>query len=138
MRLYLDASVLVALFVNDPLSQRAHAAIAAADAGLIVSDFASLEFGASIQRFARGKLITGKDARSALQEFDRWTAVSCERAETMGSDIVDAAVLVRRDDLALRGSDAVHVAIVQRLAARLLTFDRKMASNAKRLGLAVA
>ncbi len=138
MRLYLDASVLVALFVNDPLSQRAHAAIAAAETGLVVSDFASLEFAASIRRFARGKFITGKDARSALQEFDRWTAVSCERAETMGSDIVDAGVLVRRDDLALRGSDAVHVAIVQRLTARLLTFDKKMASNAKRLGLAVA
>jgi len=138
MRPFLDASVLVALFVNDPLGQRAHAAITAADAGLVVSDFTSLEFGASIRRFACGRLVTGKDARSALLEFDRWTAVSCARAETMGSDIVDASVLVRREDLALRGSDAVHVAMVQRLAARLLTFDKKMASNAKRLGLDVA
>jgi predicted nucleic acid-binding protein len=49
-----------------------------------------------------------------------------------------SAAFVRRDGVALRTSDAVNVAIAQRLGAVLLTFDKKLASNARRLGLAIA
>lgn len=138
MSIYLDASALVALFVNDPLSARAHNAISGLTEPLIVSDYAALEFSASMRRFARAKTLSVKDARAALQDFDAWVAAGCERAETFAADIATAGVFVRREDIALRSSDAVHVAVAHRVGARLLTFDKKLASNARRLGLAIA
>lgn len=137
MSVYLDASALVALFVADPLSTQAQAAVANVSEDLVVSDYASLEFSASMRRFARTRMLSAKDARAAVQEFDAWTSATCWKAETTAADISSAVVFVRREDLALRSSDAVHVAIAHRIGARLLTFDKKLASNARRLGLAV-
>jgi predicted nucleic acid-binding protein len=74
----------------------------------------------------------------AVLEFDNWTAANCEAPQTISADVVVANGFVRFEDVALRASDAVHVAIAQRLGARLLTFDKKLAGNARRLGLPLA
>ena len=47
------------------------------------------------------------------------------------------AAFLRRLDLTLRTPDALHIAIAQRLAAELMTFDQKMAASARALGTAV-
>lgn len=128
---------MLALFLPDPLSARATAAIAAHQASLAVSDYTELEFSAAAMRLARAGIATRRDAREALAEFDTWRCVHCERPETAAGDVLTAAMLARREDLALRGSDALHVAIVMRIGGRLLTFDKKLASNAKRAGVNV-
>ncbi|MDX2276448.1 MAG: type II toxin-antitoxin system VapC family toxin [Hyphomonadaceae bacterium] len=138
MSVYLDASVIVALFVEDALSARAQTKVANQADSLIVSDYAALEFSASVMRLARSGMIAAKDARAALVEFDSWVAAHCERPPTVAVDIVLANSLVRRDDTALRSADAVHVAMAQRLGAHLCTFDKKLAGSARRLGLAIA
>jgi predicted nucleic acid-binding protein len=43
-----------------------------------------------------------------------------------------------RLDLTLRTPDAIHIAIARRLDATLVTFDQRMATNARALGMAVA
>jgi uncharacterized protein len=45
---------------------------------------------------------------------------------------------LRRLDLTLRTSDALHIAIAQRVNATQVTFDRSMARSARALGIAVA
>ena len=55
MSVYLDASVLVALFTNDPLTVRAETFLRANPLVLIVSDFAAAEFSSVIARHVRAK-----------------------------------------------------------------------------------
>lgn len=138
MNVYADTSVVIALFLPDPLSARAHAAVAAQSAPLIVSDYVGLEFASTIMRLVRAKVVAAKDAKEALSEFDAWAVANCERAETLAADIASANALVRQVGVALRTPDAVSVAIAQRLGAALLTFDKKMAGNARRLGVSIA
>jgi predicted nucleic acid-binding protein len=48
-----------------------------------------------------------------------------------------AISLVRRLDLGLRAPDTVNIAIAQRCAATLVTFDEKMVRSARSLGMTV-
>lgn len=134
----MDASALIPLFVPDALNQKASTLIARQTDPLLVSDYADLEFSSSVMRMARAGVLSSKDAREAIAEFSAWADTNCERAAAAAQDIAAAVSLVRRSDIALRASDAVHVAIARRLGASLLTFDKKLAGNARRLGLAVA
>ena len=45
---------------------------------------------------------------------------------------------VRVRDLTLRTPDAIHIALAQRISATLVTFDQRMATSARALGMAVA
>jgi predicted nucleic acid-binding protein len=123
--LYLDASVLVALFTSDALTARADAWLRARQPAVIVSDFAAEEFASA------------DDARGVFTTFDDWTARVAGRVETGPADVSTAAACLRRLDLTLRTLDALNIAIAQRIGAQRLTFDRKMAASASALGLLV-
>ncbi len=138
MRVYLDASVLVALLTNDALSVRADALLRAALPTLVVSDFASAEFAAALARRVRTADITAEDARSAFATLDAWMIRAAERVETTAADVKTAEVFLRRLDLTLRTPDALNIAIAQRAGTALATFDDKMAASAQALGTAVA
>jgi predicted nucleic acid-binding protein len=82
---YLDASVLVALFTNDPLTVCADTFLRANPLVLIVSDFAAAEFSSVIARHVRTKDITKKDARMVFavklfQEFAIRNGAAASRA----------------------------------------------------------
>jgi predicted nucleic acid-binding protein len=55
----------------------------------------------------------------------------------MTADIRAAKVFLRRLDLTLRTADALNIAIAQRIRAALVTFDERMAANARVLGIHV-
>jgi predicted nucleic acid-binding protein len=78
------------------------------------------------------------DGRLALSGFDSWVGLSAERVEIAAADIDRADGILRRLDLPLVTPDAIHIAIAQRIAATLVTFDRQMAASARALGMAVA
>lgn len=113
MKASLDASAIVPLFVNDHFTDRITAFLIANQPELIVSDFAAAEFASVIARAVR-------------------------KVEARPADMVGAASFMRRLDLNLRTPDALNIAIAQRLAAELVTFDEKMAANARQLGVSVA
>jgi predicted nucleic acid-binding protein len=46
--------------------------------------------------------------------------------------------MLRRLNLRLRAPDAVHLAMAERLGAKIATFDKQMANAANRLGISVA
>jgi predicted nucleic acid-binding protein len=135
---YLDASVLVALFTDDPLTLRADSFLRANSSVLIISDFAAAEFASVIARHVRTGDITPEDARIAFSTFDAWTARSAQRTEIKAADITAAEAFLRRLDLTLRTPDALNIAIAQRLGATLFTFDEKMILAARTLGTPVA
>lgn len=131
---YLDASVLVALLTNDPLTPRADAFMRSRTPVLIISDFAAAEFASAIARRVRTGEITADEARAGFSAFDAWAARATRREQTKAADVSAAEAFLRRLDLNLRTADAVNIAIAQRIAAALLTFDEKMAASARVLG----
>lgn len=136
MSIYLDASILVALFTNDALSERADAFLRnAAPVTVLVSDFAGAEFASAIARRVRMGELSADEARIAFANFDAWNARAATRAETAPADMAAAAAFLRRLDLTLRTPDALNIAIAQRLGAALATFDIKMAASAAALGV---
>ncbi|WP_119422650.1 type II toxin-antitoxin system VapC family toxin [Desertibaculum subflavum] len=139
MSLYLDASVLVALFTNDALSERADAFLRdAAPVTVLVSDFAGAELTSAIARRVRMAELSADDARIAFANFDAWSARAATRADMATADVAAASAFLRRLDLTLRTPDAINIAIAQRLGARLATFDLKMAVSATALGVGLA
>jgi uncharacterized protein len=88
--LYLDASVLVALFVIDPTSARAETYLVAHPDHLVVSDFGAAEFSSAVARRVRTRELTSDDGRLAFADLDSWLARSADRQQTTTTDI-DAA-----------------------------------------------
>ena len=138
MSLYLDASVLVALFVIDSSSARAEAFLSAHPEIVVVSDFAVAEFSSAVGRRVRTHDLAREDGQLAFSNLDIWVARSASREEVTTADIDVATRILRRLDVNLRTPDAIHTAIARRLDATLVTFDRSMAASARSLGIAVA
>lgn len=137
MRLYLDASVLVALVAEDLFSARADAMVGRAGGEPFVSDLARAEFAAVLGRRVRAGKAREEAASSAFRALDTWCAAAAEPVSTTGLDVTLAEAWLRRFDLGLRTQDAIHVAIAERLGATLATFDAGMARAARTIGLPV-
>jgi uncharacterized protein len=133
---YLDSSVVVSLFLGDIFSQRADELVASEKA-LLVADWAVVEVSSVIAKQARTGAISPAEAQTLYSNFDSWRA-SLAAAETTPADMLAAAQFVRRADLALRGPDALHIAICARRGAKLLTFDLRLAAAAQALGVEAA
>ncbi len=134
--IYLDASVIVPLFLPEPRSSEAEAYISRGD--FVVSDLAVAEFSSALSLAVRMKRLPEAAARAALATFDDWMPAHALQADTRGEDFIEATGLIRRFDLALRTPDALHLAIAARLGAKLVTFDAKMTAAAKALGVETA
>jgi uncharacterized protein len=133
MSVYLDASVIVPLFLEDAFSERADALVAS-ERALLVADWAVVEVSGVIAKQARIGAISPVSAQIACANFDSWRA-KLAACETTGADMAAAAQFVRRADLALRGPHALHIAICARLGTKLLTFDARLAAGAAALGV---
>lgn len=136
MSVYLDASVLVALFTDDVFTEKADAFLRAHPSRIVVADFAAAEFASSVARKVRMRRLPASDARRVLSTFDAWTFRAAERVEVAPVDIAAATAFLRRLDLTLRTADAINIAAAQRLGAELATFDEKMSESADALGVA--
>lgn len=137
MKAYLDANVLIALFIEEEFTARAKSFLKAGKPILLISDFACAEFASGIARLVRIETFTVSDAQAIFTAFDTWTARTTQRVETLTADVKAAEAFVRRLDLTLRAPDALHIAMAQRTAATLVTFDERMAERARVLGIPV-
>jgi uncharacterized protein len=133
LSLYLDTSVLVAMFVEEAGTARAQTTIAGQ--ALLVSDFAAAEFSSAISRRVRTGDVPVVDGPAILAAFDAWTAQASTRVVLDPSDGAASVAFVRRFELGLRAPDALHLAAALRLGAKLFTFDERMAVAAAALGL---
>jgi uncharacterized protein len=138
MSVYLDASVLVSLFLEDAHTRRAETFLGECQQVLVVSDFAAAEFASAIARRVRAREIEVARAKNVFAIFDGWTTRESQRVGTFTSDITRAEAALRQLDQPLRTPDALNIAICQRLGAALATFDAKMVRCARQQGIEVA
>jgi predicted nucleic acid-binding protein len=134
-----DTSFLVGLFVEtDAYASAARTYYAATPDALIVSDFVDAEFASVIARLTRMRRIRDAEARGIFTRFDIWRAREAEAEDINAADIRAATSMLRRLDLNVRAPDAINLAFALRLGASVLTFDQRMADNARALGITVA
>jgi predicted nucleic acid-binding protein len=115
LSLYLDASALLPLFIDEPKTQRAHELLRGNI--LVISDFAVAEFASGVARRARLGEINDSGASAAV---DAWTVNAAKRENLTAGDVGFAISLIRRLDLGLRAPDAINIAIARRCEAQLL------------------
>ena len=134
---YLDASFLVALLVSDPLTSLAAKFAGDSLNSPIVSNLTGAEFASAISRRVRIGEFNLQQARTALSTFDDWMEAK-RWVEVQSADFASATSFVRQFDLKLRTPDALHLAVVQRIGATLVTFDVGMTAAARMLFIPVA
>ena len=137
MRIYLDASVLIALLAEEPASGAVRRFLRGHREDRLISDFAAAEVASAISRLLRMRLLTEEEGSTRLADFDAWCATATSAADMHAADARLAYVYVRRFDLGLRAPDALHLAIARRFDATLITLDRRLATAAGELGIAV-
>jgi predicted nucleic acid-binding protein len=135
LTLYLDASALLPLFIEEARTKDAHEHLRGNV--LVISDFAIAEFSSGVARRTRAGEINESGASAVFAAIDAWTGNAARRESLTVGDVGVAIGLVRRLDLGLRAPDALNIAIAQRCEAHLLTFDGKMAQSARSLGMTV-
>jgi predicted nucleic acid-binding protein len=134
---YLDASVLVPLFVDDSFSKRAEALVDRTDIEAVVSDWAALEVSNVLARRVRTRAMSMTESAGALAKFDLWRAEWSSADEILSMDVALAMEFARRSDIVLSGAGAVHVAMARRIGAVMATFDMRMATGCAALGVAL-
>ncbi len=135
LSIYLDASVLVALLLEDPFSARAEDLLRQEAKMPVVSDFAAAEFASAAARRVRTGELKADAAREAFADLDGWISGTAQRFETTSADVSMAAGFVRRLDLNLRTPDALHIALTLRSGSSLATFDDRLLASAQALGV---
>jgi predicted nucleic acid-binding protein len=134
---YLDASVMLPILVKEPASAVVDGFMATVEQELWVSDFAAAEVASALSRLVRTGRLQASDGEAGLADFDVWRAAMARPAEVHPGDVRLAGAYVRRFDLALRAPDALHLAIVRRLDATLITLDQRLATAGRELGIVV-
>jgi predicted nucleic acid-binding protein len=134
--LYLDASAIAPLFIEEGRSSLVSGFLASQTNTLAVSDFAVAEMASVLSRLVRMNMLTAKDAHERLEDFDYWRAGATTEIDLQAADARAANAIVRRFDLKLRTPDAVHAAICRRTGATLVTLDHRLAGAAGELGIA--
>jgi uncharacterized protein len=137
LSVYLDTSVLLPTLIAERSTEAVYEYLGAIDQELLISDFAAAEVASALSRLVRMTLLTDADASARLADFDAWRATMSSPVDIQASDARLAYVYVRRFDLALRAPDALHLAIIRRLSASLVTLDQGLATAAQVLGIAV-
>lgn len=137
MSLYLDASVLVPMFVREPATDDALRLVGQSNEPPIVSDLGAAEFASALSRLVRMRAMTRTEATGASAHFDEWVARAASRVETPSSDLREAERLLRERFLPVTTPDVVHAATARRMSLSLATLDQRLAEVARSLGVSV-
>jgi predicted nucleic acid-binding protein len=137
LSVYLDASVLVSLFIRDEMTERAQSALRTHLGPVTVSDWTLAEAASVIARAVRTGVLDREAARQAIAAIDLWIARAADRVEVLSADIREAELIIRSLETTLKAPDALHVVVARRMDLPLLSFDAAMAREAAALGVRV-
>ena len=102
MSVYLDTSVVVALFVEgDAFTARARQYVSITGDNLIVSDFVVAEFASAVARLTRMERLARERATALFADLDAWISQVGETVGTTAFDVAGATSTLRRLDLNL-------------------------------------
>jgi len=104
---------------------------------LVISNLATAEFASVVSRLVRTGDIEVGDAHRVFASLDAWKLRGPALVETLPGDFAAAEAMMRRLQHSLRTPDALHIALVRRVSAQLVTFDRRLARDAAGLRVPV-
>jgi uncharacterized protein len=125
------------MFLDDANSQRAVEFFSQTSINIALSDWTAVEVSSVITKHCRMSLISVEEKTNLLNAFDLWRKNACTSVQIQSIDILVADQFIRQSSAALRGPDALHLAIARRLKVGILTFDKQMASAAQEFGIEV-
>jgi predicted nucleic acid-binding protein len=131
---YVDTSVLVALFVNEPHSAAAANWYAGETSALVTAAWCVPEFASALGIKQRTGMLDARQAQQAWQRFERMAAADLRLLPVTPADFHRAARWVLDATSALRAGDALHLACAEAAGAtHLATLDAVLSRNARRL-----
>lgn len=124
--IYLDTSVLGALFFREPGAARLLGRLEPLHReGLLVSAWTLTEMASVGGIKQRTGAIDAATRQQALAHFQRFVSAELRTVEIEPVDFRSATVFIEAPP-ALRAGDALHLAIAHRLGARLASLDRRL------------
>jgi predicted nucleic acid-binding protein len=131
---YVDTSVLVALFLNEPRSQAATDWYAHEKSELAAAAWCVPEFASALGLKQRTGAINLQQAQGAWVRFERMVAADLKLLPVDPANFYRAAELVLDAASALRAGDALHLACAEAAGAKhMATLDDTLGRNAQRL-----
>jgi len=131
---YVDTSVLVALFLNEPHSLAATDWYAHETSELAAAAWCVPEFASALGIKQRTGAINAQQAQDAWARFERLIAADLQLLSVEPANFHRAAELVLDAASALRAGDALHLACAEAAGAkRMATLDDTMSRSAQRL-----
>ena len=127
---YLDTSVLGALFFREPGSSQIADRLARARRPLMISAWTLTEMASVAAIKERSGEIDAAGRGSALAAFQQFVSDSLQLHEVDPQDFRSAAAMLDPVGSGLRAGDALHLAVARRAGADLATLDRRQASAA--------
>lgn len=131
---YVDTSVLVPLFLNEPHSLAASNWYAREQSELVAAAWCIPEFASALGIKQRTGAIDAQQAKGAWERFERMVAADLRLLPVEPANFYRAAQLVLEADSGLRAGDALHLACAEAAGAKhMATLDDVLSRNAKRL-----
>ncbi len=138
MSFYLDTSVLVALWSDEPMTFASHRWISEQPVdSLNISRWCITEFSAAMSGKVQRGFITELDRAEALAGFRHAVSRSFTALEVDQHAFERAAIFANQARLRLRSGDALHLAIAAGHSLRMATLDRRMVEAAHELGIGI-
>ena len=133
--IYLDASVVVPILVNESTSPKVDDWLAT-DPDIGLSQWTVSEVSSALSHRQRTERLDPEEREAAEEELDRFLARGAPLIE-VGNDDIQAVRSLLRFDRMLRAPDALHLAVTIRLNAALATYDKRLATAAASIGVEV-
>ena len=131
---YVDTSVLVPLFLNEPHSVAAADWYARERSALVAAAWCIPEFASALGIKQRTGAIDAQQAQGAWTRFERMVAADLRLLPVEPTHFHRAAELVLDASSALRAGDALHLACAEAAGAKqMATLDDALSRNALRL-----
>ena len=131
---YVDTSVLVPLFLNEPHSVAVANWYAREKGELVAAAWCVPEFASALGIKQRTGSIDARQAKGAWARFERLVAADLQLLPVAPAHFHRAAELVLDVASALRAGDALHLACAETAGAKhMATLDGVMSRNAQRL-----
>lgn len=131
---YVDTSVLVPLFLNEPHSLAAADWYAHEKRELVAAAWCVPEFASALGIKQRTGAIDAQQAQAAWERFERMAAADLRLLPIAPANFLRAAELVLDAASALRVGDALHLACAEAAGAKhMASLDDVLSRNAQRL-----